>query len=447
MENTMKISNLVIIRIDEVVHWVLKRMAGILLCGLLLAVAGGAYASTQTSVPMYKTTTKLYVTGVQTTVPSANSFSLGKQVINNYMELLKSRPVLEDVINTLGLNMSTNQLASCISMKVPSDTCMLEVTVFFPDAQWAKKVADELVVASAEYALEVMGCTPPTVYEEAAVPSAPYNTTAAPVFKYALVGGAAGILLAGLVVLISYFTNRRFDTPGRLSDKLGCSVFAVIPKEESYQQNAGDVLVSRLSYEAKDSKLCSFVRTSTKEDSYAVMKLAAKSFSTANKKVICIDTNLCNPEWSTMQNNASGQKGLYDYLVKEEALENVIIKGKEEPDKIVCGKKALNAAELLLGEKFAALLEKLQESYDFVFLDTAPFQLDVASCAASQNVDNVIWVISAEHTDAWQTKSALKQLDDNDVVVNGLVFTDYSVKKKGKYFKKKYGSCFGSYEK
>lgn len=447
MENTMKTNNLIVIRMDEVIRWVIKRVAGILLCGILFAAVGGAYASTKTSTPMYKTTTKLYVTGVQNATLSSADFNLGKQVINNYMEIVKSRPVLDSVIDTLELNMSSSQLASCISMKVPTDTCMLEITVYFPDAQWAKTVADELVVASAEYALEVMGCTPPTIFEEASVPASPYNTTNSFAMKYALFGGAAGIVLAGLFVLISYFVNKRFETPGRLSDKTGYPVWAVIPKEKDCQQSAAEVLVSRLFYETDEDRLCTFVRSSAKEDSYEVMKLAAKSFSDVDKKVICVDTNLVNPEWSIMQKTASGQKGLYDYLVKGEALENVITKVKDEPDKIVCGKRALNASELLKGERFAELMEKLQEIYDYIFIDTAPFQLDVTSCAVSQNIKNVIWVVSAESAEAWQVRSNMQLLEQNGVEVTGLVFTDYSVKKSGKYLKKKYGSCFGCYEK
>ena len=264
MDNALKISNLIIIRVDEVIHWVMKRIIWILLAGVILAAVGGAYATTKTSVPMYRTTTKLYVTGVQTAVPSANSFVLGKQVISNYVELMESRPVLEDVINTLGLNMSPSQLASCISQSVPSDTCMLEVTVVFPDAQWAKTVADELIVVSAEYAVEIMGCNPPTVYEEAVVPTAPYNTTAAPIVMYAAIGGVAGVALAGILVLFTYFLNSKFDTPGKASDKLASPVWAVVPKEEKYRRNAGEVFVSRLSYEAEDAKVFSFLRNSRK---------------------------------------------------------------------------------------------------------------------------------------------------------------------------------------
>lgn len=447
MEKTLKISNLIIIRVDEVIHWVMKRIVWILLAGVVLAAAGGAYASTMTSVPMYKTTTKLYVTGVQTAVPSANSFVLGRQVISNYVELMESRPVLEEVIHTLGLNMSTGQLASCISQRVPADTCMLEVTVIFPDAQWAKAVADEIIVVSAEYALEVMGCTPPTVYEEAVVPTAPYNTTAAPILLYAAIGGVAGIVLAGAFVLFTYFINTKFYTPGKASDMLESPVWAVIPMEENYCRSAGEAFVSRLSYEAEGAKVYSFLRNSQKENSYEVMKLAAEVLGSVEKKVVCVDTNLGNPEWSTMLPEAPGQKGLYDYLVKGEALDKIIIRGEAGPDKIICGCKAIHAGELLQSEKFAELLEELKKAYDYVFVDVAPVQLDVTSRAAIKATEAALWVVSAKDTTTWQAKTVKKQLESDEIAVAGIILTDLSVKKGGSFFKKKYGNYVGLYTK
>ena len=447
MDNTLKISNLIIIRVDEVVHWVIKRIIWIVLAGVILAAAGGAYATTKTSVPMYRTTTKLYVTGVQTAVPSANSFALGRQVIANYVELMESRPVLEEVIETLDLNMSISQLASCISQKVPSDTCILEVTVIFPDPQWAKAVADEIIIVSAEYALEIMGCNPPTIYEEATVPTAPYNTTSAPIMKYAAIGGVAGVALAGMFVLFTYFVNNKFTTPGKTEDKLNKPVWAVLPKEERFRQVAGEVLVSRLSYEAEGAKIFSILRNSKQENSYDVMKLMAKVLTDVDKNVICVDTNLGNPEWSTMLPEAPGQKGLYDYLVKGEVLEQVIIKGTDSPDKIVCGNKAINAGELLKSNKFTDLIEQLRNQYDYVFVDVAPLQTDVTALAATKATEAALWVVSAKSTKTGQAKLMKKQLETEGVKVDGIVLTDFSVKKGGKFFKKKYGNYIGLFKK
>lgn len=447
MENLQKSNNIIIIRMDELVHWVMRRIIWILLAGVLLAAAGGYYASRMRSTPMYQATTKLYITGVQSFVPSTGNFALGRQVINNYVEIMKSRPVLEEVINNLGLNMSPQQLSKCISARVLGDTCMLEVSLAFPEAEWAKKTLDELVVVSAEQAFEIMGCTPPTVFEESVVPTAPYNTFVPPVLKFAVIGGAAGVLLAGFLVLVFYFLNSKFDTPGAAEDKLSVPVWGVLPKEEKYKQGAGEAFVSRLSYEADGAKTIAFVRTTTKEASYDAMKQAFAGLQKAGKKVICVDTNFGNPTWSELGGNKTGVKGVCELLAGKSLLSELIRKVEGEPDKLLCGARAVNSGELLKGASFAGLLGRLKESYDYIFLDVPPVQYGMDAFAVMSAVDLNLWVLSAKKTKTYTAKNAKKNMTAKNVTVDGLVLTEVSVRRGGRFFKKKYGSYVGLYRK
>jgi len=447
MENTQKGNNMIVIRVDELIHWVLRRLAWIALMGILCAGIGGYYASMIKVTPMYQATAKLYVTGVQTMVPSSGNFTLGRQVITNYVEIMESRPVMEEVINNLELNMTSQQLKSCISQRVPSDTCILEVSISFPDGEWAKIVLDEILVVSAEYALEVMGCTPPIVYEESTVPTAPYNTFVPPVMKYAVIGGVAGIMLAGFLVLVLYFSNGKFYTPGKAEDILSASVWGVLPKEDKYKQVARDVFVSRVSYETEGNKVVSFVRTTSKERSYEVMHQAYLGLQEAGKKVICVDTSLGNPSWSVLGGANTEIKGLHELLIGKAALAELIQKTEGEPDKLLCGGKALNSGELLKGESFRALLLQLKEEYDYIFLDVPPMQYSMDAFAVMAASDLNVWVLSAKKTNKYMAKSVKKSMETKNVTADGLVLTDVSVKRGGHFFKKKYGSYIGMYRK
>ncbi len=447
MEGTQKSNNIIIVRMDEAIHWVMRRILWILLSGVLFAAAGGAYASAMTAAPMYRTTTKLYVTGVYTVVPSAGSYSLGKQVISNYIEIMKSRPVLEEVIENLGLNMSPQQLRNCISHSVPADTCMLEVTVSFTDAQWAKAVADELVVVSADYALEIMGCTPPTVYEEAGVPTAPYNVTRGPVLRYTVLGAFAGVVLAGVLVLLAYFVNTRFTTPGRTEDKLGIPVWGLLPKENKFKQGACEALASRLLYEAREAKVLSFIRATAEESSYEVMRQVASELQKAGKRVLLMDTNLGNPMWSAMLQGEPDGKGLCDYLTDGADRKTVIRKKEGEPDYISCGSKAINSGELLTGKAFSELQEQLKGEYDYIFMDVPPVQYGVDALAVIPFSDLTVWAVSAKKTKTYVAKDMKKKLEAKGITADGLVLTEVSVSRGGCFFKRKYGTYVGLYRK
>lgn len=447
MDNVQKTNNIIMIRVDELIHWVMRRVVWILLVGVICAAAGGYYASLMKVTPMYQTTAKLYVTGVQTMVPSTGNFSLGRQVITNYIEIMESRPVMEEVIDSLELNMTPQQLKNCISQRVPSDTCILEVSISFPDGEWAKVVLDEVLVVSAEYALEVMGCTPPIVYEEATVPTTPYNTFVPPVMKYAVIGGAAGIMVAGMLVLMLYFLNGKFHTPGKAEDILSAPVWGILPKEDKYKQGAREVLASRLSYEAEEVQVVSFVRTTAKEASYDVMRQVYLALQEVGKKVICVDTNLGNPMWSLLGGDNTDIKGLHELLMGKANLSELIQKADGEPDKLLCGAKAINSGELLRSSAFRAVLEQLKEDYDYIFFDAQPVQYGMDAFVVMAMSDLNVWVLSAKKTKTYLAKKSKKSMEAQNVTVNGLALIDVSVRRGGLFFKRKYGSYVGLYRK
>ena len=113
----MEKNNVIVVRVAEVIRLVVKKLWLIVLVGALLATAGFGCGTMMKAEPMYMTSAKIYVTGVEASTPSAAGLSLGQQVLNNYIEILKSRPVLEEVIEKLSLNMSYKELAEFIIRK------------------------------------------------------------------------------------------------------------------------------------------------------------------------------------------------------------------------------------------------------------------------------------------------------------------------------------------
>lgn len=339
MENNNK-NNIIVIRIAEIVQLFMKKLWIIVLVGVLFGVAGYGYASMTEETPMYLTTSKLYVTGVESAVPSAAGMNLGQQVINSYIEILESRPVLEQVIENLSLNMTYKELQNCISEYIPEGTSMLEISVVFPEAEWAKKVADELVVVSAARALEIMGCTAPTVYEEAYVPTEPYNIYGSSGLKFMLLGGVAGAVIAGFIILVSYFVNTKITNPYKVKDRLHIPIYGVIPdssddKNKVYEEAAYRGFCSQLLAATPGFKLFQFVRATEKENQYEFMLKVADNFKKAGKKVMLMDVNLSNPKWGAVDSADANKKGLEACLKGEAKLEDIVVK-KDGIDYIYC---------------------------------------------------------------------------------------------------------------
>lgn len=449
MEKNQK-NKVIVVRVAEIVRLLIKKLWIMVLAGAIFAAAGYGAGVMTTPTPMYSSTSKLYVTGVESAVPSTPGLNLGQQILGSYIEILKSRPVLEQVIEDLNLNMSYMELKGCISENIPEGTCMLEINVVFPKPEWSKKIADELVTVSAERASEVMGCTAPVVYEEASVSSEPYNVNNLYILKFLLIGGLAGVALAGFGILVSYFANTKFDNPNKVTDKLQLKTLGVIPdasaKNASYEENAYQSFCAQLFFAKPEAKIVDFVSATDRENKYEFLQKAADSLQKAGKKVIFLDTNLSNPKWGAGDKSDTSKKGLEAYLNGTAKLEEVVVH-KDGVDSIYCAETAVNAVELLDGEAFRELLAKLREKYDYILVDTAPIAYVPDALCTAKNADAVVLVLSGKFSRIRQAREIMQTMEERELSILGVVLKDMNIRKGGKYFCKEFGKYFGVYKK
>ena len=143
----------------------------IILC--LIAGAAIAFAYTYFLVtPLYKATSSIYIVSASNnSVVNLTDLQIGAQLTADYQELMLSRPLLEDVIKNLDLDMSTSVLSSMISITNTSDTRILKITVTSPDPQESADIANELVNQACIYLPDIMETDEPNLVEEAIPPA------------------------------------------------------------------------------------------------------------------------------------------------------------------------------------------------------------------------------------------------------------------------------------
>ena len=144
----------------------------------------------------------------------------------DYKVLVTSRPVTGQVITNLDLNLSHEQLVKKIKVDNPTDTRILTISVEDTDPYMAKSIADEFAsVASARMA-EIMDSAPPNIVEEAYLPT---QKTKPSITKNTMIGGLAGVFLAGAIILVLFVMNDAIKTPEDVEKYLGLNTLATIP--------------------------------------------------------------------------------------------------------------------------------------------------------------------------------------------------------------------------
>lgn len=217
-------------REDEIdlkeLFFALKKKAWlIIVAGLLMGCIAAGWSKFMMT-PMYSSTSSVLVLSKETTLTSLADLQLGSQLANDYKVLINSRPVLEEVIENLGLSMGYKELKAAIAVENPTDTRILNLTVSNPDPILACEIVDELAEVSSAYIGDKMEVTPPKVIETGEVALYPDSPN---IKKNALIGVLAGVVVAAGIITILNVMNDTVRTEEDIARYLNLSTFAVVP--------------------------------------------------------------------------------------------------------------------------------------------------------------------------------------------------------------------------
>lgn len=177
--------------------------------------------------PQYTSETKLYVLNRATDgTTTLTDLQTSTQLTKDYQILVTSKPVLNEVIKKLKLDMSPEELASAITVTTPSDTRVLQITVTNPDPYKAKEIVDEVAKASADQICEIMQIEKVNVIEEGNVSTTPISTG---IKKNTIIGALMGIVLACAIVIIRSLLDDTIKDTDDVEKYLGLSTLSMIP--------------------------------------------------------------------------------------------------------------------------------------------------------------------------------------------------------------------------
>ncbi|MDY3728376.1 MAG: Wzz/FepE/Etk N-terminal domain-containing protein [Wujia sp.] len=212
----------------ELFYVVLHKWKMIVL-SLLLTGACGCLISVFLITPQYESTSVLYVLSKSTSITSLADIQMGSSLTNDYVEVVTSRPIIEQVIQNLGLTDETYEsLKDKVSIDNPANTRLLKITVRDPQADVAKAIADELADVSKSFISIKMDQAAPTVTQYGYADGEPVTPNTV---KNTVLGALIGAVLAIGVVIVSYLLNDTIMTTDDIEKKLGMTVLASIPMD------------------------------------------------------------------------------------------------------------------------------------------------------------------------------------------------------------------------
>lgn len=219
-----------------------NRKVQILLIILIFIVLGVTYTICFVT-PKYTSSTTLVLATEQSSESTSKDSSitttdvnLNSKLVSTYRELVKSAKVVRKVINNLKINISEDSLKNSISVKVVSDSELIEISVTNEDAKLAANIANEVAKVFTEQVKEIYNINNVHVVDEAEEEANPSNINHV---KDVILFICIGIVLSIIYVLVDNMLDTTVKSAEDIEKQCSVPVLASIPFDNSEGRKKG----------------------------------------------------------------------------------------------------------------------------------------------------------------------------------------------------------------
>lgn len=178
----------------------------------------------------FESTTKVYILNKNdNNTLTYSDVQLGSQLTKDYAVLIKSRDVLEQVMEDCGLSESYGAFSKRVNVETLSDTRIIAITVTDPMPVNAQILANRIREVAADHIKNVTDVQAVNVAEEANLPESPASPN---VFKWTAISALLGAFLCAVVILVHFMLDDTIKTSDDVEKYLGLSTLGMIPMKE-----------------------------------------------------------------------------------------------------------------------------------------------------------------------------------------------------------------------
>jgi capsular polysaccharide biosynthesis protein len=153
----------------------------------------------------------------------------GTQLTQDYMVLVRSRPVMEQVIEELNLDITEDELFNMINVVTPEGTRILEISVTYYDPVMTKKMADAIAEESSVQMINIMEMKKVNIVESGNLPTAPSSPN---IFTNTILGGIMGLAITSVIIIMVHVMNDSIKSSDDIEKYLGITTLGLIPLED-----------------------------------------------------------------------------------------------------------------------------------------------------------------------------------------------------------------------
>lgn len=170
--------------------------------------------------PLYKSYTTVILGGNASnnaTTITQSDITLNKNLVDTYAEIVKSRRVLDQVIEELNLDISYESLSGKISVAAVNNTEIIKISVDDRNAVTAKNIANVTANYFTEEIVELYNMNNVNILDEAIASDNPYNIN---IVKQIIIYFVLGLIIACGVLFIIFYFDRTIKSVEQVEQKI-----------------------------------------------------------------------------------------------------------------------------------------------------------------------------------------------------------------------------------
>ena len=197
----------------------------------VVCVGFGAVYTIFFKTPLYNSYTTMVLTtnNENTNINQSitqSDITLNKNLISNYRVIMKSHSILNQVINNLDLNMTTDELKKMVNVTTEDDTEIIRISVNGADKEVAKDVANEIARVFSNDVARYYSIKNVAIVDYAEVSNNPYNIS---LLKTVVLAMLIGVVLSCAVIFVMFYFDTTIKSTDEIETKIGLPTLGVVP--------------------------------------------------------------------------------------------------------------------------------------------------------------------------------------------------------------------------
>ena len=199
-----------------------------IVCAFIIGALIAGLITAFVITPKYTATAKMYmVNSSSQSVVDLTDLNIGQSLSGDYVELLKTRPIVEGVIQEQNLQYSYKELVDMMGLSVVNETRIIQIDIRSPDPREAMEIANSLADKGVSELPKLMETPAPHIAEYAIVP---VNKSSPSLTKNTVIGALLATLLMLAIFTVQFLRDDTFRSAEDIEREFGVMPLTTIPE-------------------------------------------------------------------------------------------------------------------------------------------------------------------------------------------------------------------------